>query len=54
MQDYSQIYLDAMQTLKSFYNHELKNNHVEAAKSAKEASILADKLKDIANDRARV
>lgn len=54
MNDYSEIYLDAMRTLKSFYNYELKNNHVEAAKSAKEVMTLAERLREIANDRARV
>ena len=54
MNDYAEIYLDAMKTLKSFYNHELKENHVAAAKAAKEVSTLAERLKDIANDRARI
>lgn len=54
MKDYADIYLDAMKTLKSFYNYELKDNHLAAAKAAKEVATLAERLKDIANDRARV
>ena len=54
MNDYSEIYLETMKTLKSFYNYELKQNHVAAAKAAKEVSTLAERLKEIANDRARV
>lgn len=54
MNDYSEIYLDAMQTLKSFYNHELKENHVEAAKSAMELSIMATKLKVIAMEKVDI
>ena len=54
MNDYSKIYLDTMKSLKNFYNYELKENHIAAAKSAKEVALLAEQLKDIANDRARV
>jgi len=53
-QDYSQIYLEAMRTLRSFYNHELKENHVEAAKAALEVSVLANQLKVIAMEKADV
>jgi len=51
MNDYSDIYLDAMKTLKSFYNYELKENHVEAAKAALEVSVLANQLKVIAMEK---
>ena len=48
MNDYSEIYLDAMKTLKSFYNYELKDNHVDAAQAAMELSVMATKLKVLA------
>jgi hypothetical protein len=51
MNDYSDIYLDAMKTLKSFYNHELKENHVEAAQAAMEVAVLANQLKVIAMEK---
>lgn len=51
MSDYSDIYLDAMKTLKSFYNYELKENHVEAAQAAMEVSVLANQLKVIAMEK---
>lgn len=54
MNDYSEIYLDAMKTLKSFYNHELKENHLEAAQAAMELSVMATKLKVISMEKADV
>lgn len=45
MNDYSEVYLDAMKTLKSFYNHQLKEDYVEAAIAAAELSALASQLK---------
>jgi hypothetical protein len=51
MNDYSEVYLDAMKTLKSFYNHETKEDHVEAAKAAMELSVMATKLKVIAMEK---
>lgn len=54
MKDYAEVYLETMRSLKNFYNYEVKENHIAAAKAATEASLLADQLKDIANDRARV
>jgi hypothetical protein len=53
-QDYSEVYLDAMRTLRSFYNHELRENHVEAAKAALEVSVLANQLKVIAMKKADI
>jgi hypothetical protein len=52
MIDYSEVYLEAMKTLKSFYNHELKENHVEAAIAAAEVAALASQLKVIAMQKA--
>jgi len=49
--DYAEVYLDAMKTLKSFYNYEVEQNHLEAAKSAMELSIMATKLKVIAMEK---
>jgi len=54
MKDYSEVYLEAMKMLRSFYNHELKENHVEAAKAALEVSVLANQLKVIAMEKADV
>jgi hypothetical protein len=54
MNDYSEIYLDAMKTLKSFYNHELKEDHVEAAIAAAEVSALASQLKVISMQKAEI
>jgi hypothetical protein len=54
MKDYSEVYLETMKSLRNFYNYEVKEDHVAAAKAATEASLLANQLKDIANDRARV
>jgi hypothetical protein len=54
MNDYSEIYLDAMKMLKSFYNHELNEDHVEAAIAAAEASSLASQLKVIAMQKAEL
>jgi len=51
MNDYSDIYLDAMKTLKSFYNYELKENHAEAAQAAMELSVMANQLKVIAMEK---
>ena len=53
-QDYSEVYLDAMRTLRSFYNHELRESHVEAAKAALEVSVLANQLKVIAMKKADI
>jgi hypothetical protein len=54
MRDYSEVYLEAMRMLRSFYNHELKENHIEAAKAALEVSVLATQLKVIAMEKADV
>lgn len=45
MTDYSQIYIEINQVLKSYYNYELKNNHEKAANAANEVVILAEHLK---------
>jgi hypothetical protein len=54
MRDYSEVYLEAMKMLRSFYNYELKENHIEAAKAALEVSVLATQLKVIAMEKADV
>jgi hypothetical protein len=54
MKDYAEVYLEAMRTLRSFYNHELKENHVEAAKAALEVSVLANQLKVIAMEKVEL
>jgi hypothetical protein len=54
MKDYAEVYLEAMRMLRSFYNHELKENHIEAAKAALEVSVLATQLKVIAMEKADV
>ena len=48
MPDYSQIYIEINRTLKSYYNHELKNNHERAAQAAGEVATLAEHLKFLA------
>jgi hypothetical protein len=53
MKDYADVYLEAMRMLKSFYNHELKENHLEAAQAALEVSVLATQLKVIAMERVK-
>ena len=53
-QDYSEVYLEAMKMLKSFYNYELKENHIEAAKAALEVSVLATQLKVISIKQADI
>jgi hypothetical protein len=53
MNDYAEVYLDAMKTLKSFYNYELQENHVEAAKAALEVSVMANQLKVIAIEKVK-
>jgi len=54
MRDYADVYLEAMKMLRSFYNHELKESHIEAAKAALEVSVLANQLKVIAMEKADV
>lgn len=53
MNDYSDIYLDAMKTLKSFYNYELKEKHADAACAAMELSVMANKLKVLAMEKVK-
>ena len=54
MRDYAEVYLEAMKMLRSFYNYELKENHVEAAKAALEVSVLATQLKVIAMEKVKL
>jgi hypothetical protein len=53
MKDYAEVYLEAIKMLRSFYNHELKENHLEAAQAALEVSVLATQLKVIAMERVK-
>jgi hypothetical protein len=48
MTDYSEVYIEINQVLKSYYNYELKNNHERAAQSANEVATLAEHLKFLA------
>jgi len=51
MTDYSEIYIEINQVLKSYYNHELKNNHEQAVSAANDVVTLAEHLKLIAEAR---
>ena len=46
MRDYAEVYLEVVQTLKSFYNYELKGNTEEAHKMAIRNVELAKELVD--------
>lgn len=48
MTDYSEIYIEINQVLKSYYNYELKNNHERAAEAAGDVATLAEHLKFLA------
>ena len=51
MTDYSEVYIEINQVLKSYYNHELKNNHEQAANAANDIVTLAEHLKFLAEAR---
>lgn len=53
-QDYSEVYLEAMKTLKSFYNHQQNEDYVEAAVAAAEVGALASQLKVISMQQADI
>jgi hypothetical protein len=42
--DYSEVYLDIVKTLRSFYNNEIKGNAEEAQKAAARTNELAKEL----------
>ena len=42
--DYSEVYLDIVKTLRSFYNHEIKNNTEAAQQAAIRTNELAKEL----------
>lgn len=44
MRDYSEVYLDIVKTLRSFYNYELKNNKAAAQKAAVRTNELVKEL----------
>ena len=52
MTDYSEVYIEINQVLKSYYNYEIKNNHEQAAKAANDVATLADTLKELAKAKA--
>lgn len=47
MRDYTEVYLEIVKTLKSYYNHELKRNSDEAQKSAARIAELGKELLDV-------
>ena len=47
MRDYAEVYLEIVQTLKSYYNHELKSNTEEAQKKATRIAELGKELLDV-------
>jgi hypothetical protein len=51
MTDYSEVYIEINQVLKSYYNYELKNNHERAASAASDIVTLAENLKLLAEAR---
>jgi len=51
MTDYSEVYIEINQVLKSYYNYEIKNNHEQAARAANDVATLANTLKEIAKAR---
>lgn len=44
MRDYSEVYIDIVKTIRSFYNYELKGNTEEAQKAAVRTNELAKEL----------
>lgn len=53
-QDYSEVYLEAMKMLRSFYNYQVKEDYVEAAVAAAELGALASQLKLISIKQADI
>ena len=47
--DYSEVYIDIVKTLKSFYNYELKGNSEAAQKAAVRTNELAKELLEAVN-----
>ena len=45
--DYSEVYIDIVKTLKSFYNHEIKGNAEAAHKAAVRTNELAKELLEV-------
>lgn len=48
MIDYSEVYIEINQVLKSYYNSQIKENYEHSAKAANDIAELADKLKLLA------
>jgi hypothetical protein len=53
MTDYSEVYIEINQVLKSYYNHKLKNNHEKAFEAANDVASLANALKELAKTKGR-
>jgi hypothetical protein len=47
MRDYSEVYLDIVRTLRSFYNYELKGNVEAAQQAAVRTNELAKELLEV-------
>lgn len=47
MRDYSEVYLDIVRTLRSFYNYELKGNTEAAQEAAVRTNELAKELLEV-------
>ena len=45
--DYSEVYLDIVRTLRSFYNHEIKGNAEKAKELAEKQLELAKELVEV-------
>ena len=51
MTDYSEVYIEINQVLKSYYNHELKDNRRQAYQAANDVASLANALKELARTK---
>lgn len=47
MRDYAEVYLEIVQTLKNYYNYELKSNIEEKQKTAARIAELGKELLDV-------
>jgi hypothetical protein len=48
MTDYSEVFIEINQVLKSYYNYQIKNNYEKSAEAANEVATLAEHLKFLA------
>lgn len=51
MTDYSEVYIEINKVLKSYYNHETKNNHEKAFEAANDMVSLANALEELARTK---